>query len=708
MPQLINRRRVPCELFLSVLAIIVFVFAAAAPALAAPGTASEEARIWELRREIARHDDLYYRQAQPEITDFEYDRLRVELRQLEEKYPQFRDLDFARRIGDDRTGYFSTVQHVEPMLGLEKALSVADVETFHRRVAEELGREAVSYWVEPKFDGMAISLVYERGRLIRALTRGNGEEGDDVTANLLALGLAPLQLDTSEFDAPERIEIRGEIFMTYDEFGRLNRMREAAGERTFANPRNLAAGTMKLHDPREAAERRLELVCFGWGVWRPEESWPETLAEYRDRLRSWGLPVVERPMEATGLSELVEVLAALEKDAADSPFPVDGAVVKVASLDEQEALGIGPAAPRWAMALKFAPTRVGTMLRGITWQVGRTGVLTPVAELAPVELRGATISRATLHNAAAIRRLDLRIGDTVFIEKAGAVIPVVAGVDVEQRPDAAAPYRFPERCPACQGKIDGVDTLRCLNGRCSARLKRRVEHFADAIGIRGLGPSTVNVLVDSGLVKTPAGLYRLRREALLELSGVGERSADELLVEIEANRQPKWAALIYALGIPGIGQRRAEDLARAFPAAAVLVTAKEWILQAPLEAGGAGLGPETARAAAEFLREPRIAELLRELEELGVSPEMRDADGNGGSGAFTGEVVVLTGALQGWTRAEATRVLEEAGARVAGSVSGQTTLLIAGERPGGKLEQAKTLGVRVIGEAEMLERLGRD
>jgi DNA ligase (NAD+) len=674
---------------------------------------SEEivARVNGLRREIARHDDLYFRLAAPEISDYEYDQLKAELLALEAKYPELEyDESPVAPVGDDRTGIFATHRHLEPMLSLDKAMSEEDLLAFHRRMAAALGRDRLAYWVEPKFDGIAVSLTYENGRLVRAVTRGNGTEGDDITANVRTLDSVPASLrevaeDGRLLPVPEVIEIRGEIFMSFAEFARINAERLAAGESVFANPRNLAAGTARLRAASEAAQRRLELVCFGWGAFEPAAQQPATMEEFRDRLQAWGLPTVSEAALSVGAREMVAAVRAVERSRDDLEFPIDGAVVKLASTAEQLALGFSRSAPRWAVAVKFAPERVATRLLDITLQVGRTGVVTPVAELEPVRLAGSRVARASLHNADEIARRDLRIGDWVYIEKAGDIIPAVVGVDLEKRSSAIRPYLFPAECPECASqleRIDGRALYRCINRGCPAQLVRRMEHFASALNIRGLGPATLAALVDDGKLRTLADLYLLRSEDFLNLSGIGERSAENLLAAIEVSRESDWERVIYGLGIPGVGERRAGALARVFPGPETLAQAKIERLTAAEHEGGAGFGDAIAASVLAHLEEPATQELLRVLESLGVGKRTAGVR----AGEFAGEVVVVTGALQRWTRAEITARLADAGARVSENVTRQTTLLVAGQRPGSKLERAHALGVAVIGEEELARRLG--
>lgn len=668
------------------------------------------ARIHELRREIARHDDLYFRLHAPEISDFEYDQLKAELRALEEAHSDEVATEGAvNAVGDDRMAGFQRYRHRAPMLSLDKAMSEGDLLAFHRRISLATGKVDPVYWVEPKWDGLAVSLTYEDGRLIRAVTRGNGVEGDDITDNVRRIEGVPLQLaDSVEPRVPAWVEIRGEIFMSFAEFARLNQERREAGEAEFANPRNLAAGTAKLREPGEASARRLELVCFGWGAYEPEADRPSTLGDLHERMVAWGLPVPSQAVRVKGAEELLEAVRAVARAREGYPFPIDGAVVKLFETADQEGLGLSRAAPQWAVAVKFAPERALTRLVGITLQLGRTGVVTPVAELEAVQLAGSRVARASLHNAEEISRRDLRIGDYVYVEKAGDIIPTVVGRDESRtREPDSQPFAFPTDCPACKAELEreeGRATIRCVNDACPARLERQLENFASALSIRGLGPATLAALIEGSGVRSGADLYRLRAEELWRIPGLGPRSVEALLQSIQASRGEPWEKVVQSLGIPGVGERRAGLLAQAFPDFAVLGRASLEQLTTSETEGGAGLGAATAQGIMSHLAKPETQRLLRELSLIGF--QSRD-EGKRGSitGAFANEVVVITGGLRGWSRAEITARLIEEGGRVASQVTGVTTLLVAGERPGGNLARARSLGVAVIDESELMQRL---
>lgn len=534
----------------------------ATPMSGADTSTPEEARrrIMELRAEIVRHDDLYFKKAAPVISDAAYDQLKRELRTLETAWPELAgSADSKSTVGDDRTGAFPSYRHRVRMLSLNKAYTEPELRDFAERVQRQLARHDPEYVVEPKFDGLAISVTYERGQLVRAVTRGDGESGDEVTANARTIRSLPVVL---RGPCPDVVELRGEVFIGFEEFARINRERAAAGEERFANPRNLAAGTLKLTDPAQVATRRLEIVFYGYGAWEPAEARPESQWALWEQLREWGVPTVTAPSRVSDFAALWAAVQAIGRERAMYAFPTDGVVVKVNARIEQEKLGTTAQAPAWAIAYKFAPERVETRLRGITWQVGRSGALTPVAELEPVEVGGSTVARATLHNREEIVRRDLRVGDYVFVEKAGEIIPSITGVNLERRTAGVASYQFPLVCPACAMGLDGE--MRCRNEACPVQVQRRVEHFAGAagVGITGLGPVLVEKLVAVGRVKTVADLYRLTRADLLALDGVGEKSATALLAAIERSKRAELWRVINGLGIPQVGESGARALAK--------------------------------------------------------------------------------------------------------------------------------------------------
>lgn len=669
-------------LFAGSLLLCIHAFAGEPP----PGSAVE--RHAQLRSEIARHDDLYFRQAAPEISDAEYDALKRELRQLEEQHPSLATgRPEENRLGDDRTGRFPTQAHRVPMLGLEKTHTEAELRKFLSRAAKALGDGKQVWLVEPKFDGLAISLTYEQGRLVQAITRGNGVEGDVVTANLLACTDVPRELGGGA--VPDRVELRGEVFMEQAEFERINAERHAAGREIYAHPRNLAVGTLKSLDPAELAARRLSIVFFGWGGWEPAEDEPPTQREFYGRMAAWGLATPEAHI-ATGPETVWGLVRAMDHGRIEFPAPLDGAVVKLDAVDARRRLGESRTAPLWAVAHKFEPERVETRLLGITLQVGRTGAVTPVAELQPVRLGGSAVSRATLHNRREIERRDYRIGDTVRVEKAGDIIPQLVGVNLALRPTGSTPYAFPEKCPACATALapDGDAGLRCGNRRCPAQVKRRVEHFVSksALNIRGFGPVLADSLVERGIVRDLDDLFRLTDADVPR--GVRE--------QLEQGREAELWRVIVGLGLPEIGAVNARRLAVRFGRLDALAEADEAALRE------AGLTAVAAREVAATLAEPEMRRLLTALTEAGLRPVVAAAPG---SGLLSGRYFVFTGTLPTLTREEAERRVRAAGGRVQTGVTRQTTHVVAGESGGRKIEEARRLGVPVLTEEEFLRLL---
>jgi DNA ligase (NAD+) len=673
-----------------------------APASAAEATERADA----LRAEIAHHDELYFKKAAPEISDYEYDRLKRELAALEKSHPELaRD---GVVVGDDRSGLFPAYRHHQRMLSLGKSYSESELRAFDARLTRQLGAQTLEYVVEPKFDGLAISVTYEHGRLVRAVTRGNGDEGDEVTANVLTIRALPrtLRAKTAEGTAnplPDLIELRGEVYVGFAEFARINRERENAGETAFANPRNLAAGTLKQTDSTVTAGRRLEIVFYGHGACEPGAAGPHSQTDLLQQLHAWGLPTVEHPRLVQGPDAMWQAVQAIGRERAGYPFPTDGAVVKLNDGAQQRQLGETSQAPLWAMAFKFAPDQAGTRLKAITWQIGRTGVLTPVAELEPVRLGGSTVARATLHNRDEIARRDLRVGDYVFVEKAGEIIPAITGVDLSRRTAESAPCAFPTACPECRTalvQLPGGAAVRCPNSVCPAQVKRRIEHFASAEGVNisGLGPALSGKLVDKGWVRNVADLYRLRREDLLTLGTKVEKSTDRLLAEIEKSKRAELWRFINGMGIPQIGEATARDLAKQFGGLEALARAERKDFPSAARSGGA------VQSLLSYLAQPENRAIVQALLDAGVRPSLvegRVAE----KGTIAGKVFVLTGTLPNLTRAQATEKIVSAGGAVASSVTRKTDYVVAGEDSGAKLEAARSLGVPVIGEAELLQML---
>ena len=667
-------------------------------------------RIAVLRQEVAGHDELYYRQAKPEISDFVYDGLKRELADLEAQFPQFAVKESpTARVGDDRLEGFTTYQHRQPMQSLDNTYSEEELRAFHQRLVKLFGREDLAYVVEPKIDGLAVSVTYENGKLVRAVTRGNGVEGDDITTNAKTIRSLPLALKAGKkHPVPDVIEIRGEIFMALAEFQRINQAREEAGEPVYANPRNLAAGTIKQLDPKEVAQRKLEIVLYGVGFCEPPVA--DSQNHYHELVKHWGLPTVERYWKASGVEEVWAAVRELDKLRHSFAYGTDGAVVKLDSFSFQREAGATSKAPRWAIAYKFAAERAETRINAITVQVGRTGVLTPVAELEPVVLAGTTVSRATLHNKDEIARKDIRVGDHVLVEKAGEVIPAVIEVNLKRRAKECRAYEFPAQCPVCGTaavQLEDEVATRCPNLNGPAHGRRRLGHFVSkaCLDIDGIGGAMIDELVDKGWVKELPDLFKLRREDLLTLGKSVEKSTDNLLAAIEAGKRCELWRLIHGLGIPHVGVAAAKDLAAQFRDIDALAQAKMEDFIANKKSVIEGIGETMARAIIHYFNEPRNRMMVAALLKVGVKPQAPATKVASGT-AFAGKIFVLTGTLPSMARGEAEAKIEAAGGKVSGSVSKKTSYLLAGAEAGSKLDKAQQLGVPVIDEAEFLKLLG--
>jgi DNA ligase (NAD+) len=657
-------------------------------------------RIDFLVREIARHDRLYFVEDRPEISDAEYDRLFRELRALEEAHPELRRPDSPTlRLGAPPAAGFAEVEHRVPMLSLDNAMNEAEMRVFDERMRRELGVERVSYVGEPKLDGAGVELVYEDGVLAVGATRGDGRVGEDVTVNLRKSQSIPLRLRGA---APGRVSVRGEVALPIAGFERLNAARLARGEEPFANPRNAAAGSLRqLHDVDVERLRALEFRAYAVGEGLPARvaSQAETLAQLAD----WGFLVSPDWEACEGLEAVLayheRMLAARDRQRCE----IDGTVIKVNRLDQQAELGWLPRAPRWAVAFKFPPQQETSVVLGIEANVGRTGALTPVAKLRPVRVGGVTVSSASLHNQDEIDRKDVRVGDSVVVQRAGDVIPQIVRVVESRRPPGTRRWRLPVRCPVCGAetvRLAGEVVTRCPNLDCPAQLKNNLRHLASrgALDVEGLGEKLVEQLVDGGLVKRLSDVFTLSREALVGLERMGEKSADNLLRSLERARQTTLARFLVALGIPHVGEGVAELLARRFGDLDALMAASREELEAV-----PGVGETIAESIARFFSDARNAAELKRLRELGVRWEKRRPEA-AATGPLAGKSFVLTGTLAGMSRAEAKRRIQEAGGRVSSAVSKKTDYLVAGSDPGSKLEQARTLGVEVLDEAA-LEKL---
>ena len=656
-------------------------------------------RLRELRQAIAHHDDLYYKKAQPEISDFEYDRLKRELAQLEAQYPTEPDSP-VRAVGDDRIEGFETHPHRVAMLSLDNTYNEKELKKFDQRLCKRLGVELLEYVVEPKIDGIALSLTYEKGRLVRALTRGNGVEGDEVTHNIFTLEDLPRALPGTP---PPFIEIRGEAYMTNDEFERINAERETLDLPLYANPRNLAAGTLKLLDPNETAQRKLEIVLYGIGYSSQGFDHQEAVLE---QIRNWQLPSLEKYWLVQGMDAVWASVQELNSLRNSFPYATDGAVIKLNAIERQQAAGATAKAPRWAIAYKFAAEQAETHLRSITIQVGRTGVLTPVAELEPIQLAGTTVARATLHNADEIARKDIREGDAVIIEKAGDIIPAVVQVLKSKRSGESRVYTFPTTCPACGAEVVRLPdetAWRCPNLRCPPQVRRRIIHYVSrpCMDIENLGKAVVEQLVTVGLVHSIADLYDLQIDDLVGLEKFAQKSSENLVQSIEMSKQREFWRLLHGLGIQHVGMQSAKDLARHFKTLDALMQADEAVLSAV-----DGIGATVAQSIRLFFAEPVNLEIIRRLVACGVNT-VAPTEAVSAS-LLAGKTFVLTGTLPTMTRDQARAAIENAGGKVSSTVSKKTTYLLVGESPGSKLKKAEKLGVSVIDEGKFKALLAEE
>ncbi len=698
-------------------------------------------RIDELRRLIRHHEERYYILSQPEIADAEFDALMKELERLEVENPDLVSSDSpTQRVGGRVAAGFATVDHAEPMLSLDNAYSEAELRAFDERVRRGLaataaaGSEAapaIDYVAELKIDGLSCALTYEHGVLVRGATRGDGSRGEDVTPNVRTIRAVPLRLaaagaqaaaghDASAAAVPERIEVRGEVYLPRKAFDRTNREREAAGETLFANPRNAAAGTMRNLEPALVARRGLSAFFYQLVVPGGGAAVAASHAGTLERLTGWGLPVERHWRRCEGIEDLVAFVNEWGEKRRTLDFDTDGVVVKVNDLEQRRALGTTSKFPRWAIAFKFPAEQKTTLLRKISVNVGRTGAVTPFAELEPVSIAGTTVSMATLHNADDIARKDIREGDWVMVEKAGDVIPRVVGPILARRPAGSQPWVMPTACPRCGSALhreEGEAVWRCENTSCPAMLQRGLEHFAarGAMNIDGLGESLIAQLIEGQLVRDYADVYALTTAQLAALVSVsqrtdgreiqrrfGERNAAKVVEQIERSKSNELWRLIYGLGIRHIGERAAQVLARAFWSLDALCAASPDQLQATAE-----IGPVLAESVRTWLDEPRNRQLLDRLRQAGVRSEIPAADriAADAPGPLAGKTYVVTGTLESMTREQATAALERLGAKVAGSVSKKTTAVVVGADAGGKADKAAALGVPTLDEATFLALL---
>lgn len=682
--------------------------------------ASPSKRVEELRRLIRKADRAYYVEHAPVMADSEYDRLLRELQDLEAAHPELADPNSpTQRVAGEPIRGFRTVAHTVPMQSIDNTYSIEDLRAWHQRVMKGLGidenaggdlfakSQAVAYVCDPKIDGVAISLRYENGRLITAVTRGDGEKGDDVTAQVRAIRAVPLELSAAgKTDIPDVLEVRGEIFMPNAEFERINREKEAAGEPPFANARNSTAGTLKNLDPKITAQRRLNFVAHGRGEVRGLGG-VETYSDFLRTIKALGIPVSPHTNVCDSIEEVERAIGTFREKRATLGYGVDGMVVRVNRFDQQEELGKTSRAPRWCIAFKYPAEQGTTVLEKVEWQVGKGGTLTPRATMKPIFIAGTTVTHATLHNIEEIRRKDIRVGDTVIVEKAGEIIPQVVGVVPDKRPRSAKPIEAPKHCPACGGTVEQEGPkVFCVNPECPEQFREKLKWFVgrDQMDIEGLGEKLVDQLIDAGLVHHFADVFLLpgKREELLALERMGEKSVDNLIAGIDAAKSRGLARVLAGLGIRHIGVSAAKTIARHFPDAEALLEASvEQIQELP------DFGEVTAPVLHDYLHSRQGRDAFARLARAGVdlkSPLYRKRETASGS-PFAGKTVVLTGTLENFTRPELTERLESLGAKVSGSVSKKTDLVIAGESAGSKLDKARELGIEVWDEARLVKAL---
>ncbi len=652
----------------------------------------------ELTEAIRRHNHLYYVLDQPEISDAEYDALVRELSELEAAFPELRSSTSpTNQIGAGVLGAsFEPITHPTPLYSLDNAFGAEEMAAFEERVARALGAEPpLEYALEYKIDGLSVNLLYEGGRLVWGATRGNGRVGEEVTPNLLTVRGLPSRLE----GAPDRLEVRGEVYMPREVFLQLNRQREEAGELPFKNPRNAAAGAVRQKDPRIAAERRLAACFYGVGEGAAELG-ARTQLELLDRLEALGLPVEPHRRRAVGAAGVEEAYQQMLARRGQLPFEADGVTVKVNDLEAQRRLGHTAKSPRWAIAYKFPAEEKETRIESVDFQVGRTGRITPVANLMPVQLDGTTVSRVTLHNKAFIEELDARVGDLVLLHKSGGIIPEILRVVKEKRTGREEPIVFPHDCPECGAElVEDGKIHRCPNPLCPAKAFQQLRHWASrrAMDVQGLGDKLIEQLLEKGLVKDAADLYRLDKEDLAGLERMGEKSAENLLTQLEESKGRGLERALYGLGIPQVGEALARTLARQFGTIEKLMEAGEEELEAVPD-----VGPVTAAEIRRALADARMRSLIRRLKEAGVSFEARQA--RPAEQPLAGLTIVLTGELSR-PRSEVKEELEALGAKVAGSVSKKTSYVVAGPGAGSKLKKAQDLGVPVLDEAGLADLL---
>ena len=665
--------------------------------------AADLAEAERLRKEIRHNEYLYYVLDAPEITDAEYDRMMVRLREIEAEYPDSVPADSpTQRVGGRASSQFTEVRHLEPLLSLGNVFSAEELRAFDERVKGGLPEGSrVEYVMEPKIDGLACSLIYENGRLVRAATRGDGTVGENVTANVRTIRSIPLVLKAPEGETlPELLDVRGEVYMPRHAFMQLNEQRAERGESEFANPRNAAAGSLRQLDPQVTASRSLSFFAYYLVGEGAREKHSESLAA----LARYGFKVSENYKVVENIDAAIKYIADFNELRQGLAYDTDGAVIKVNDVYQQRILGATGKDPRWATAYKYPPEQAETTLEDIDWRVGRTGVLTPTAVLTPVKLSGSVVSRATLHNEDFIRSKDIRIGDRVLINKAGEIIPEVLRVVTEKRTGAEKEVEIPTKCPDCGWSVErkGAEAaIRCTNPHCPALGREGLIHFVsrEAMNIEGCGPSVINALLDAGLVRDAADLYSLKKEDVLKLERMGEKSADKLLAAIAASKANELDKLLFALGIRHVGAKVARTLAVEFGSMEALLTAEAEQLAAIRD-----IGAVIAESVVTWLSVPTNRDLLERLAAAGLTMTFT-APASSEDNPFFGKTLVFTGTMPTLGRAEAKTMAQDVGAKVSGSVSKKTDYVIAGAEAGSKLEKAQALGVTVLDEAEFLKML---
>jgi len=664
----------------------------------------EADRYRYLQTELVRLEHAYYVLDQPLVPDAEYDRLYRELLDLEQKYPDWISADsLSQRVGGTPLKVFNEVKHAVPMLSLNNAFEESELINFDRRCRDGLGLEGVEYACELKFDGLAISLRYERGVLVQAATRGDGASGEDVTVNIRTIRAIPLRLTGKKI--PDVLEVRGEVFMHRDDFEKMNKYAATLGEKEFANPRNAAAGSLRQLDSKITAKRPLSFFAYGLGAFEPINWLPKTHSQLLDHYVELGLPVCQERRVVSSVDGLNQFYQEIGRKRNQLPYEIDGVVYKVNSFSQQNTLGFVSRAPRFAIAHKYPAQEEITTVLGIDVQVGRTGAITPVARLSPVLVGGVTVTNATLHNEDEVRRKDVRVGDTVVVRRAGDVIPEVVSVVLDRRPQHAKPFEIPSRCPICDSHIERlVDEAiaRCSGGLfCAAQRKQALLHFAHrrAMDIEGLGDKIVDQLVDLNLVRTPADLYRLGFSALANLERMGDKSADNLIRSIAQSKSTSLPRFIFGLGIRHVGESTAKDLAKYFGTMQALMDAQMEDLLTVND-----VGPVVANSIISFMSESHNREVIEQLLASGIEFQVEEQIA---SVDLSDKTFVLTGTLPTMSRDQAKTLLEAAGAKVAGSVSQKTSYVVAGSDAGSKLEKANELGIPILDEDALMKILGR-